>query len=500
MHEYTKARTTKASFEARPRSLVLDNNLQISTAPQSISSKTRRRVSVEQRHHRPYTNNHVLPFERPYLKECEPVVQTTVHPTCNSLHEYSLQSTTIALLSTKGSWRSAWKVLESNRQKYNHSGMIVSTSNETKTSTSTTSTEPAAVVLKLLHLKRHFDAESYQAHATDVVVMDRLTASPYVVNAYGFCGQSVVTEYAPSPGRDHIKSYELRNRARLKLARDLARGLADIQALEPLPWKKTDELLRETMSIRGNNVTDLQQQNSSIITREQHQWQKEQQQLHESQLAYELQRRPPVFAHNDINIANTVLVAGRVKWNDFNIGAFLRKPKVGRACPTTIFAIPNTNDTFSTQAASTTLATDLCPGPVKYRSDLWRSPEEIRNTSYVHLHMSDIYGFANILYQTMTRHQPWTHKEPSTLTIANVADRKTQGLVPTVPDQYRNATQKDLQALYVATRASYHPDPGQRPSALRLAMALSSLYDRLQYKTGRVSRAVILDFFVPNRR
>jgi hypothetical protein len=88
-----------------------------------------------------------------------------------------------------------------------------------------------------------------------------------------------------------------------------------------------------------------------------------------------------VFAHNDINIANTVFVGGKVKWNDFNIGVLLRTEKQNKE--------------------------KLCGSPVLFKGDLWRSPEEIRNASYVQVEQSDMYGFGNVLYQVMSRHQPW---------------------------------------------------------------------------------------------
>jgi serine/threonine protein kinase len=159
-----------------------------------------------------------------------------------------------------------------------------------------------------------------------------LTSSPYTVNEYGFCSQSVLTEWAPTGGRDHVKSYDIKSRERLKIARDLARGLADLQSLRHL-----------------HSYSDI--------------------------------NRTSVFAHNDINIANTVFVNGMVKWNDFNIGVLLR-----------------------TEIHNSAKA---CGSPVLFKADMWRSPEEVRNTSYVQVEQSDVYGLGNVLYQVMTRHQPW---------------------------------------------------------------------------------------------
>jgi len=332
--------------------------------------------------HKDSADGTVLDFERPFYDQCTPKANNLrAHPTCNSLHEVHLvDDDTTSLLSTKGSWRSVWNIQQN------------------------------TTVLKMLHFHRPFSTEAYQFHAMDAIVMDQLTASPHIVQAHGFCGPSVLTEKADRGGRDHVKSYDLRNRDRLKIARDLAQGLADLQSLRY--WKKYNE----------HPVLDA-----------------------------------VVFAHNDINIANTVHSSdGRVKWNDFNIGVLLRKDR--------------RNDTN-------------CLAPVHFRADLWRSPEEVRNTSYVALDQADVYGFGNILYQIMTRHQPWTHKEVGgMLSLEEIARRKSLGRLPTIPEQYLNTTKLELQALVMATVSCYNPNPARRPSAYELARALTYVYDRVKAK------------------
>jgi serine/threonine protein kinase len=327
-------------------------------------------------------------FEKPFFEKCTPKVEELVYPTCNVVHELA-QHSDIELLSLKGSWRSVWKV------------------------------EGQEAVMKMLSLERDFDRLSIDNHATDIMTMERLTASPYIVNAYGFCSQSVLTEMAHTTGRDYIKQNEIRTRHRLKMARDLARGLADLQAFHP--------------------ITD-----------------------------YRSSRHPPtLFAHNDINIANTVQVGGNVKWNDFNIGLLLRQR--------------NNTD---------------CGAPVRYKADLWRSPEEIFNASYVRLEQSDIYGLGNIMYQVMTRHQPWTHKEPGgKLTVEEIVERKKSGQIPTIPEQYKNSTRTEMHALLFATLACYHPRPDKRPTSFELARALGTAHDWVTNKK-RVSVRQVRDLFM----
>lgn len=99
--------------------------------------------------------------------------------------------------------------------------------------------------------------------------MERLTSSPHVINLFGFCGHSVMTEYADGSRvgtlADKAKKKPL---ARLQIARDIAMGLADVHGIDG-----------------DGNAT---------------------------------------FVHLDINPANVVSIGGTLKLNDFNIGILRR--------------------------------------------------------------------------------------------------------------------------------------------------------------------------------
>ena len=99
--------------------------------------------------------------------------------------------------------------------------------------------------------------------------MERLTASPHVINIYSFCGHSVMTEFADGPRlgtlADKSKKIPLK---RLQIARDIASGLADVHGIDG-----------------DGNAT---------------------------------------FVHLDINPANVVVIGKSLKLNDFNIGVIRR--------------------------------------------------------------------------------------------------------------------------------------------------------------------------------
>mmetsp|Transcript_7673 Transcript_7673/g.20763 ORF Transcript_7673/g.20763 Transcript_7673/m.20763 type:complete len:257 (+) Transcript_7673:65-835(+) len=115
----------------------------------------------------------------------------------------------------------------------------------------------------------NFEDAHFEHDRVDAVAMERLTSSDHVIDIFGFCGHSVMTEFADgaSVGQlaDKAKKVPLE---RLKIARDIAHGLADVHGIDG------DE--------------------------------------------------NPTFVHLDINPANVVSVGGTLKLNDFNIGIIRR--------------------------------------------------------------------------------------------------------------------------------------------------------------------------------
>lgn len=204
------------------------------------------------------------PRERPYYEDCTPIMdwQTTFYPVCNMVHEFfPLQDASywnnvstaqqphlpiFQLLSTAGSWRIVWK--------YNPPLHL-----------------SESIVLKMLHLRHNYTHESFRLHQIDAMAMERLTASPYVVSAFGFCGQTVLTPVSHMSASSFVKTKENQSsRRRLKLARNIARALADVHSID-YPG--------------STNAT---------------------------------------LTHNDINMANVVELHGTLQLNDFNIAQLLR--------------------------------------------------------------------------------------------------------------------------------------------------------------------------------
>lgn len=177
--------------------------------------------------------------------------QTTFHPSCNGMHEIAMgdmgedNGNDVNLFGIKGFWRYAWRLDLQNVQKQD------------------------TLVLKTLKFQHNFEDAHFEHDRIDAVAMERLTSSPHVINVFGFCGHSVLTEYA-----DGSRVGELADKSkkkplvRLTIARDIARGLSDVHGIDG-----------------DGNAT---------------------------------------FVHLDVNPANVVSVGGTLKLNDFNIGIIRR--------------------------------------------------------------------------------------------------------------------------------------------------------------------------------
>lgn len=124
-------------------------------------------------------------------------------------------------------------------------------------------------------LEHDMEEAFFENNRVDAIAMERLTASPYVMSIYSFCGMSVVTEYA---GKELASvAANLNSTEKLEIATQVAQGVADVHSID------------ERVSL----------------------------------------------VHNDINLANLVFTQDRRPvLNDFNIAILLMKHNTtGDTCP-----------------------------------------------------------------------------------------------------------------------------------------------------------------------
>ena len=151
-------------------------------------------------------------------------------PTCNDIHEIDLAAFLSKVAKRKdrrsrngvplgylsdGLWRTVWSVLPRDADQ--------------------------PVVIKMMKGEHDVDERNLDRHRRDALVMERLTSSPYVVDIFGYCGNTILTEYIATTLDDIIRdeSFNTTNfpsrqtsQGRLRLALDVAKG---VDALHSIP-------------------------------------------------------------------------------------------------------------------------------------------------------------------------------------------------------------------------------------------------------------------------
>ena len=92
--------------------------------------------------------------------------QKSYYPSCNFVMEQNLLH---AKYLAHGYWRDVWQVTSSNNEE---------------------------TILKTIRYEHDFTPRNYDRHRRDAVAMERLTSSKYILNIYGFCGNSGLFEFA----------------------------------------------------------------------------------------------------------------------------------------------------------------------------------------------------------------------------------------------------------------------------------------------------------------
>jgi len=131
------------------------------------------------------------------------------HPSCNSFHEVSMSELVhedgweLIRLVNNGAYRDVWGIRDYDGQRR---------------------------VLKTLRYvdNRYFDQRNFDRHRRDAVASEQLSASPYIVDIYGYCSNSALTDYCD--GGDLFDVRELQNPDKfdlLQIAHDVAQSVAD---------------------------------------------------------------------------------------------------------------------------------------------------------------------------------------------------------------------------------------------------------------------------------
>lgn len=282
------------------------------------------------------------------------------------------------------------------------------------------------LLVRLFRMEHDMEEAFFENARVDAVAMERLTFSPYIVNMYGFCGLTVVTEYAPFELSE--VALRLNSTERLNMARKVAQGVSDIHH-----------------SIRG----DDHDSGASGV-----EFDAAQGNLHRTRTS---------LVHNDLNLANLRVSqdGSRPVLNDFNIAVLLMKH----------------NETGET-----------CPFASRFPNPQWRSPEE-QVYSQEETDLSppvvtekiDVYALGNVLYRLVVGASPW--KAPGSQKLSaeekmSVARRKRElGETPPIPPEVQLMADTDpaVRVMLEAMHQTYRFRPEDRPTAKEVVTLLSSL-------------------------
>eukprot|EP00804_Cyclotella_cryptica_P012815 CCRYP_010565-RB/>CCRYP_010565-RB protein AED:0.04 eAED:0.04 QI:284/1/0.66/1/1/0.66/3/0/663 len=296
-----------------------------------------------------------------------------------------------------------------------------------------------SVVLKTLRIERDFLEEYYELHRRDALAMERLTFSPYVLNIYGYCGQSAINELA-NFGIEGLASLEKIarqfrginvepvNKIKLQLASMVAKGVSHMHSID-YPDHIPSEYRNQSSSTQPS-----QRPNATLV-------------------------------HYDLNPRNIAIVKrGKPKINDFNVAEFLSWD-------------PKRNSTCGFQG--------------RFREPWWRAPEEM------HFHdpryknpaplteKVDIYSLGNILMTILTTHSP--RGKMTKELQEQIRPKVARGELPKLPSDFNEteaaadpALSPIMNAMYKCLRAL----PEDRPSAGEIAEELASAVDNLPEEYG----------------
>lgn len=192
---------------------------------------------------------------RPQEMECQRVSWHKLYnPNCNDIHDIRLIEGKNRFLAS-GAYRNVYEV----------------------------DVNGVTLILKLLDKERNFGLDMYESIRIDALVMERLTSSPRIVDIYGHCGTTVLTEYLPGEMESYIVPTS-----------GYTQQLNDKDAVNPRNSLTTDEMLLLALQM-SEAIADLHGFEDGVIVHD------------DIQLAQFLKTPDGILKLNDFNRAEVML-------------------------------------------------------------------------------------------------------------------------------------------------------------------------------------------------
>ena len=352
---------------------------------------------------------HFQHFSTKDSDNCEPMAtwQSMAFPTCNSLHELNIFDTSPYLAQVRTS-------REQNFIRNTYSAKLLG-NGWFRDAWNVDGVHNTSFAIKTLRLQRDFLPEYFELHRRDAVALERLTQSPYVMDIYGFCGQSTMNELAfqnnqmndlyrmaTGPMMNNFSPYILKTK--LQIASMTALAVAHVHSV---PIDHVEGLDRQT-------------------------------------------KAPASIVHYDINPRNVVIMpSGKPKLNDFNVAEFL---------------------TWNQKLNAT------CGFEGRFHEPWWRSPEEMQKRLLDE--KVDVYSLGNTLYVLLTGTEP-RGKKNKKKRFMQVSRELADGLKPTFPPKYIDSDDPSVVAIRNAITLCWEPDPDRRPYAIDIANELYAALSKI---------------------